>query len=138
MPTTTSPKFVSDLDGAAVISHSPVVMPIVPGGQLINMGSIMVENDPAGIPPDRRLRIIHEAAEIPNIFGILIETIDAGAAGSTEEVNAAVDRKGAFRVDQLEVGSNASVAPIDCVERFRELGIFLEGLGVPRPVAPNP
>jgi hypothetical protein len=130
MPSTVSPKFLSDLYGAADISHSPIVMPIVPGTQLVLMGSIMVHNDPAATPtPDLRLRIIQAVAEIPDIFGTLLETIDAGGVGATEPVNASVDRKGAFRSDQLEVGANAPAGLVNqCRDRFRELGIFLEGI----------
>jgi hypothetical protein len=83
-PATVSPKFLSDLYGAAQISHSPVLASIHPGGRLIEMGSIMVYNDPAATPPDFRLRIIQDVAEIPNIYGILLETIDSGPIGATE------------------------------------------------------
>jgi hypothetical protein len=125
MPSTVSPKFLSDLYGAADISHSPVVMPIRPGAQLINLGSIMVHNSAT----DRRLRIIQTPGEIPDIFGILLETIDAGPAGApdTDIVNASVDRKGSFMSAQLEVGDGATVSVAQCRDRLRELGIFLEG-----------
>jgi hypothetical protein len=129
MPSTVSPPFVSDLYGAAVISHSPIMMPIVPGAQIINMGSIMVYNDPAATPtPDLRLRVIADPAEIPNIFGILLETVESGATGIPDNtvVNACVDRKGSFRADQLEVGANAPVSVAACEEQLRSLGIFLE------------
>jgi hypothetical protein len=127
MPSTVSPKFLSDLYGAADISHSPIFMPIVPGSQLLNLGSIMVHHDPTNATPDLRLRIIDSPADIPNIFGILLETIEAGGIGSTDPVNASIDRKGAFRADQLEVADGATVSVNDCRDRLRELGIFLEG-----------
>jgi hypothetical protein len=93
-------------------------------------GPIMVYNDPGNATaPDHSLRIIQDASEIPNINGILLETVDSGPAGATELVNASVDRKGAFRVDQLEVGAAADPKVLipQCVDRLRELGIFLEG-----------
>jgi len=130
-PASVSPKFVSDLYGGAIISHSPIVCPIVPGAQLILLGSIMCYNDPQnllGQGQDHRLRIIASAEDIPFIFGILLETIDAGPAGATDPVNASVDRKGSFRVEQLEVGLGATVTVPQCSEKLRDLGIMLEGL----------
>jgi hypothetical protein len=65
--------------------------------------------------------------DILNIYGILNESTDSGPAGSTDPVNASVDRKGSFRVDQLEVGAGATVTVAQCSEKLRDLGIYLEG-----------
>ena len=144
-PITVSPKNLGDLYGAADISHSPVVMRLVPGVSLVLMGSIMVFHDPTGtLPPDQggtgvvddRLRVIQRPEEVPNIFGILLEDVDTGPQGFTEEVNASVDRKGSFKADQLHVGAQSTVTVPECAARLRELGIFLEG--VRGTLAPTP
>ena len=89
----------------------------------------MVFNDPAGAngPPDHSLRILNTADDIPNIYGILLDTIDSGPLGSTDPVNAAVDRKGAFRIDQLEVAAGSTVTVAQCASQMRDLGFYLEG-----------
>jgi hypothetical protein len=101
MPTTTSPKYIGDLRCRYHRAQPDCRSHCARRPELINMGSIMVYNDPTKVTPDHRLRIILDAGDIPWIYGILLETIDSGPAGATDPVNATVDRKGSFKVEQL-------------------------------------
>src|SRR5262245_25132733 len=90
------PTYVSELYGAAQISHSPFMADFAPANGVVKRGSI-VSQDVSG-----HCVLIAVAADTP--YGVLLDDVDTGPTGATDIVAAVVDRKGAFVAKQLITG----------------------------------
>jgi hypothetical protein len=132
MPTTTSPKYIGDLYGAAIIAHSPIVAPIVPGAQ---SSSIWGQSWSTTIPPKSR--------PITGCGSSLTRAISRGSTGFCWRRSIPVrlvqpirsmplwTAKAASRSSSFEVGAGADPLVLipQCANQLRQLGIYLEGLG---------